>query len=189
MFYRRHLPHWIPESAVLFVTWRLAGSRPPVAPERLTAANTGRSAFYQNDAALDRWRGGPLWLEDPRVANLLAGALRYGEAKQFYTLHAWVIMPNHVHLLIEPQIEFPRIMRWLKGTTARRANRILGRSGLPFWQVESYDHWVRSPEELQELIHYIEENPINAGLVRSVEQWPWSSASADDKKRSSALRV
>jgi REP element-mobilizing transposase RayT len=67
-------------------------------------------------------------------------------------------------------------MRWLKGRTSRVANQILARTGKPFWQDESFDHWVRSPEELQDLIHCVENNPVKAGLVETKEQWPWSSA-------------
>jgi REP element-mobilizing transposase RayT len=74
-------------------------------------------------------------------------------------------------------------MRWLKGRTARKANAILGRTGTSFWQDESFDHWVRSEEELQYLIGYIENNPVKAGLVEAPDQWPWSSARkmADDR--------
>jgi REP element-mobilizing transposase RayT len=108
---------------------------------------------------------------------MLANALQYGEtARQFYRLLAWVIMPNHVHVALEPRVPMPTIMRWLKGRTSRMANRILGRTGMPFWQDESFDHWVRSAEELQELIDYVEGNPVKAGLVEAKEQWPWSSA-------------
>jgi REP element-mobilizing transposase RayT len=192
LFYRRHLPHWIPDDAVVFVTWRLAGSTPPVTPAVLTLENTGRAPFYVRDEALGRWRSGPLWLQDPRVASMLVKALQYGEAvRAFYQLHAWVVMPNHVHVLFEPRVEMPRIMRWLKGATARRANRILGRTGQPFWQDESYDHWVRSDQEFRDLICYIEENPVKAGLVDAAEQWLWSSAGvlADDATRSSAPQL
>jgi hypothetical protein len=67
------------------------------------------------------------------------------------------------------------------------ANRILGRTGTAFWQDESFDHWIRSGEELQNLIEYVENNPLKAGLVETKEQWPWSSAAwvTDDEKRSS----
>jgi hypothetical protein len=59
---------------------------------------------------------------------------------------------------------------------------VLGRSGQAFWQDESYDHWIRSARELEEIISYVEGNPVNAGLVSTEEQWPWSSARfrADD---------
>ena len=125
------------------------------------------------------------------MASMLAAALQYGErVRQLYHLHAWVIMPNHVHVVLEPRVAMPSIMRWLKGRTGRMANRILGRTGMPFWQDESFDHWVRSQEQLQDVIDYVESNPVKAGLVGAQEQWPWSSARfrADDKGRSSEPR-
>ncbi len=91
----------------------------------------------------------------------------------------------------DPRIALPDIMRWLKGRTSRVANRIVGRTGKPFWQDEAFDHWVRSAEELQELIGYVEGNPVKARLVEAEEEWPWSRAQvrADDKRRSSALQM
>jgi hypothetical protein len=56
------------------------------------------------------------------------------------------------------------------------ANRFLGQTVTPFWQNESFDHSVRSSEELQELIEYVEANAGKAGLVQVASQWPWSSA-------------
>ncbi len=104
-------------------------------------------------------------------------ARRYGErARRFYELRAWVVMPNHVHVIFQPHTEYSSIMRWLKGRTSRVANQILGCTGTPFWQNESFDHWIRSAEELSYLIEYVENNPVNAGLVESKEQWRWSSA-------------
>ena len=71
---------------------------------------------------------------------MLINTLHYGEiARQFCHLYAWAIMPNHVHVILRPRIELPKVMRWLKGRTGRKANRILGRTGAPFWQGESFD--------------------------------------------------
>ena len=136
----------------------------------------------------DRVRSGPTWLKDSRIADVVVNALLYGETvRRFYELHAWVVMPNHVHAIFQPHSELPTIMRWLKGRTGRVANQILGRTGTPFWQDESFDHWVRSAEELRCLIEYVENNPLKAGLVEAKEQWRWSSAGwvTDDKNRSS----
>ena len=85
-------------------------------------------------------------------------------------------MPNHVHMLILPAVPIPVLMRWLKGSTARSANRILGRTGQQFWQDESYDHYLRRSSQVDRTIAYIEGNPVAAGLVCSAERWPWSSA-------------
>jgi putative transposase len=122
---------------------------------------------------------GPLWLKDPRIAQLVAEAFHYGQdTLQYYNLEAWVILANHVHLLIWPHVEIARITRTLKGHTAYRANRVLNRSGYPFWQDESFDHWVRSDAEFRKIARYIEQNPVKAGVVSKAEDWPWSSAAS-----------
>jgi hypothetical protein len=168
--YRRRLPHWIPDNVAVFVTWRLAGSIPPSSPDILTAENTGRT-FFARDERLERTACGPFWLREPSIATIVENALLYGETTRgFYHLHAWVIMPNHVHAVFEPKSELPATMRRLKGKTSRETNRHLGRTGLPFWQDESYDHWIRSSKELEDVIAYVENNPMKAGLVDIQEQ-------------------
>jgi REP element-mobilizing transposase RayT len=73
-----------------------------------------------------------------------------GMARQLglYELRAWVLMVNHVHILIYPEAKLSRITKSIKNFSARKANSILGLTGQEFWQDESYDHWVRGPEEL-----------------------------------------
>lgn len=85
-------------------------------------------------------------------------------------------MVNRVHMLIYPRASLARITQAIKSFSARQANAILGRSSEPFWQDESYDHWVRSPEELRKIVQYIQDNPVMAGLVKRAEDWRWSSA-------------
>src|SRR5713226_10363743 len=101
-FHERRLPHCQPEGRDLFLTWRLHGSLPPnryIPPEGLT---TGQ-AFAWVDRYLDRAGYGPTWLKRPEVAQLVAAALQYGQdTLRHYTLHAYAIMTNHVHLLISP---------------------------------------------------------------------------------------
>jgi putative transposase len=98
------------------------------------------------DRMLDRAATGPRWLQDERVAEVVANALRYRERQLgLYRLRAWVLMINHVHILIYPEARLSRITKAIKNHTARLANAILWRMGLPFWQDESYDHWVRGP--------------------------------------------
>jgi REP element-mobilizing transposase RayT len=128
-------------------------------------------------ASGDKAATGPRWLLDERVAQCMADALRYGEGTLgLYKLRAWVLMVNHVHILIYPEARLSRITKSIKNFSARQANAILGQTGQPFWQDESYDHWVRGPEELEKIVQYIEENPVAAGLVERVEDWRWSSA-------------
>jgi REP element-mobilizing transposase RayT len=84
-------------------------------------------------------------------------------------------MANHVHLLITPKIPVPKLTQTLKWFTARAGNRILGATGQPFWQDESYDRWVRDEAEFDRIASYIERNPVNAGLCASPEEFLWSS--------------
>ena len=109
--YRRRLPHWIPDHSILLLTWRLAGSLPSSGPEVLSTHRTGRLGFAQQDERLAHSSSGPFWLRDPRVARMLEQALRHGETvRKLYVLYAWVIMPNHVHVVLEPRLALPRIM-------------------------------------------------------------------------------
>src|SRR6266849_6781782 len=87
-------------------------------------------------------------------------------------------MANHVHVLLLPRIPPSRLLKSLKGYTAYQANRLLGRTGEPFWQRESYDHWVRNQEEWQRIAAYIENNPVKAGVVSQAEEDRWASAHA-----------
>jgi REP element-mobilizing transposase RayT len=181
MFYRRKLPHLHPditEATFLFVTWRLAGTIPRVRSQPNAAAplSAGR-AFLAWDREGDKAAFGPVWLQDGRVARVVADALLYGEnGRQFYRLRAWVIMPNHVHVLLQPKTSMPVITRWLKGSTARHANLILGRTGEAFWQDESFDHRVRDEAELDRIVRYVEYNPVSTGLAANPRAWAWSSA-------------
>ncbi len=91
-------------------------------------------------------------------------------------------MPNHVHLLVTPLLEVSKMMQSLKRFTARECNRILGLTGQPFWQDESYDRLVRDEAEYQRIVRYIEMNPVRAGLAPRPEEFPWSSARPIDNR-------
>jgi putative transposase len=178
--YRRRLPHWHPAGASIFLTWRLYGSLPHrqnALPENSQTMEGQR--FLVLDRQLDSASSGPTWLKDPNVAACVADALSIGEKQwELYELFAWVVMSNHVHVLLNPHKALREVTRAVKSTSARQANRILGRSGFRFWQEESYDHWVRDAKEFDRIVRYIEANPLRARLVERVEDWPWSSGSA-----------
>jgi len=179
-FYRRRLPHWCPEGAVVFLTWRLFGTLPCCTPEVVQADSllTDGQRFAAQDRRLDVADSGPRWLKEPRIAACVAETLLLGERVwKKYDLWACVIMANHVHVLLTPHVEMKRVTRAIKSYSARKANQILGRTGEPFWQEESYDHWIRKEEEMNRIIRYIEWNPVKACLVERIEDWPWSSAS------------
>ena len=178
-FYQRRLPHWQPLGQPLFVTCRLHGSLPS---HRVFPAQslTSGQAFVAVDRLLDQACTGPRYLSQPAIARLVVEVLHYGPASlRHYTLHAFVVMANHLHLLITPQVALPKLLRSLKGITAKRANQILGLTGQAFWQEESYDHWVRDGKQFDRLRAYIEQNPVKAGLVKAPEHYPWSSATKE----------
>ncbi|MBI1738963.1 MAG: transposase [Acidobacteria bacterium] len=179
VFYRRNLPHWHPEGRAIFLTWRLHGTLPEDVLRAVRNLGPKRAghAFRLADRFLDGATSGPLWLKEPQIADCVVAALRRGEAELLqYTLHAFVVMANHVHVLLTPKIELRRVTNGLKGVTAHDANRILRRKAMPFWQVESFDHWVRSNAQFDRIRAYIENNPVHAGLVARPQDWPWSSA-------------
>jgi len=131
------------------------------------------------DRTLDTARNGPLFLRQPRIEQIVADSLRRGAELGHYHLGAWVIMANHVHVLLRPNVPPSRLLHSLKGFTAREANKALSRTGEAFWQAESYDHWVRDDQELVRITAYIESNPVRAQLSARAEDYPWSSASAE----------
>ena len=176
MFYRRRLPHWHPEGRLVFLTWHLKGSLPPNRYPPPGALSGGK-AFVWMDRCLDTVRSGPFWLRREPIAALVVEAIQFGEHELgHYEVGAFVVMPNHVHLLVNPRVPIDKLTRRLKGYTARQANRALGRTGEAFWQRESYDHWVRNAEECVRIAKYIENNPVAAGLAASPEHYRWSSA-------------
>jgi len=102
----------------------------------------------------------------------------WGNRTRFH-LHAAVVMPEHVHLLMTPLRDaggdvfcLRDILKGIKGASARAVNQLLGSSG-PVWQEESFDHVVRSHESLQQKIEYIRQNPVRRGLVKTPEEYPW----------------
>ncbi|HQK15514.1 MAG TPA: transposase [Anaerolineae bacterium] len=205
-YYERNLPHLQPPGATLFITFRLAGSMPVDVQKRLRAETIALKAALSNiadpderrefasegqrrlfgkwDSILNRASFGPTWLRDARITQLVSESLHYRDTR-FYTLLAFCIMPNHVHVIFTPLREsedtyysMAKIMQSLKGYTAYKANRILGRRGA-FWQHESYDHVVRSAAEGRRILNYVLNNPVKAGLVQDWSEWPWSYCSPE----------
>jgi putative DNA methylase len=176
MLYVRRLPHLSVIGQATFITWRLHGSLPKGRAFPAVTLSAGE-VFAAMDRLLDRGGTGPLFLRDAQLADMIVGALRFGESDlKHYVLHAYVVMPNHVHVLVTPHVDLPVLTRSLKTITARRANAMLRRTGQPFWNEESYDHLVRSRDEFHRICRYIESNPVHARLARTPAEFRWSSA-------------
>ena len=89
---------------------------------------------------------------------------------------AWVIMPNHVHLLFRVQdVPMAQLMDAWKGYTAKETNKILGCKG-QFWQEGYWDTYMRDSQHESKTRRYIETNPTKAKLASFPKEWPWGSA-------------
>ena len=119
-------------------------------------------------------------MNDDRVAALVANALLHFDGLR-YSLAAWCVMPNHVHVVVQPfastthtggthvpRSELPDILHSWKSFTSKEANRLLQRSG-DFWQPEYFDHLIRDESDFRHAVRYVLDNPIKAGLGN----WKW----------------
>ena len=182
--YRCRLPRWDAPGIPVFLTWRLWDSLPPerVFPkEKLASGET----FVAFDRLLDTAGSGPTYLQQPPIATLVMKQLQQVCGG---SLHAFVVMPNHVHLLCTPEQRLPELVRKLKGPTAFHANKLLGRDG-KFWQPEYFDRMVRNDREFLQIQRYIEWNPVKAGLAGDPGDFQWSSAHRRGERGSSLARA
>jgi len=178
-FNRRRLPHCHCIGNATFLTWRLHGSLPP--NRWFSPSIPSGKAFLAMDRLLDSGCAGPHYLHSPTVAKMVTEAIYYRD-RRAYRLHSFVVMPNHVHLLITPLEAVSKLMQSLKRFTAREGNRMLGLTGQPFWQDESYDRLVRNEAEFDRIVRYIEWNPVTVGLSATPEEFQWSSARPIDNR-------
>jgi REP element-mobilizing transposase RayT len=182
---RGYLPHVDYPHLWQSVTFRLAdalprgvvaswqrelASRPAEERPRLLRA---RSDAYEDAGA------GSCVLRRDDCARAVADQLRRGDGVGYH-IAAWVVMPNHVHVLVGPvgtgRVELTRATRAWKGASARAINLQLGRTGA-LWQRESFDRWIRDDAHFRTVAAYIAQNPVKAGLCRRAEDWRWSHAS------------
>ena len=115
-------------------------------------------------------------LADPRVAKEVEDTFLKFDGER-YALIEWVVMPNHVHLLIETfqGHTLKNVLHSWRSYTANKANQILGRSGR-FWARGKFDRFIRDEAHYDAVVEYIRMNPVKAGLVAAAEDWRFSSA-------------
>ena len=197
-----NLPHWTCDNATYHVSFRLADSVPQAtrdewvrereaiienakrAKRELTAVEEERMRFLYSDRIenfLDAGHGA-CYLAKPETAELVAGALRHFDGDR-YKLHAWCVMPNHVHAVVEPLAghDLSAIIHSWKSYTAHEANQALGRSG-DFWQHDAYNHIIRSEKEYVFQTRYVWENPDKAGL----KDWRWRGVTRSSRSGASS---
>jgi REP element-mobilizing transposase RayT len=127
------------------------------------------------DAYLDKGVGAA-WMKHPPIADTVNDAIVRFDGER-YRLHAWVVMPNHVHAVLTPVFgwELGTILHSWKSFTANECNKLLRRTGR-FWWKESWDRYVRDERHYFNAIRYIDYNPVKAGLCSKPEDWKWGSA-------------
>ncbi len=180
--YRCKLPHYLPNDAPYFVTTHLAGSlsAPEVTRLKAMRGTVEENRFFVSyDESLDQLHDGIDYLRQPTILAIVRDKLMKLEGEGSISIHAFCIMPNHIHLVIDVTSEIPLfdIMKLLKGATARECNKVIGQTRKHFWQWESYDHVVRHGS-LERVIRYVLMNPVKAGLVDHWWEWPGTYLSA-----------
>ncbi|MBU2548013.1 MAG: DUF1156 domain-containing protein [Proteobacteria bacterium] len=183
---RGYLPHFDHPDLIQTITFRLYDSVPSSLIQNwqdelnLTqnaAADPRRLATLRERIAKYEDAGhGACFLKNENIAAMVEKAFLHFNDER-YRLLAWVVMPNHVHVMIEALPGWPLkdIIHSWKSYTANQANQILNRSG-PFWSPDFFDRFIRDERHFLAAKEYIENNPVKAGLCSRPEEWPFSSA-------------
>ena len=181
---RRNLPHWTADPAIYHVTFRTAQSLPKSVEliwkkerEYLEAIESPKVCEIQRlqylktkavDDYLDESKSGTTFLS-PVNADLLTDVLFHFHGVR-YELHAWCVMPNHVHLILHTASGFSltQVQHSIKSFSAHELAKL---DGIPqkIWQKESYDRLIRDEFEHRALCEYVLENPARANL----RDWKW----------------
>jgi putative transposase len=209
--YFRHLPHWRQDNATYFVTFRLADSIPQ---PQLQALQRWRRIWLEShpeprsesqwhefakeitqrtERYLDHGYGECVFRDSELAATMGQSLVHFQD--EHYLTSSYVVMPNHVHLTIQPfaKHELEDILESLKGFVSRHVNKVLGRSG-KLWEEESYDRIIRDEEHLFRTIQYIGRNGAKAGLdTGSYRRWihpdweklGWGFRDAEDESNGS----
>ena len=179
---RGYLPHYDVPGVTQIVTLRLVDSLPASRRgewEAWLQIEDHKERRRRLEAYLDRGLG-ECWLRQPAIAKLTEDALRFFDGQR-YRLAAWVVMPNHVHLLVDVwEIPLAELIKSWKGFVAGAANPLLGRRG-KFWEREYLDTVIENEKHLRTATRYIENNPTKARMVLDPKKWPWSSARFRDE--------
>lgn len=179
--FRRRLPHWEQDSRIYFITFRLADS---IAQEKLAqwqeelelwrkqqpapssqTIESERSRLYheRQQEWLDKGYGSCV-LKNHEIAEIVEQTLLHFDGER-YRLGDYVIMPNHVHLIVEPfhEHQLSELLHSWKSFSAQQINKQLGQKGA-VWMDESFDHIIRRETSFVKFRNYIQDNPKNAFL-------------------------
>ena len=186
---RGYIPHLDVPGILQFITFRIADSLPQsvlkqLEQELVQCPISKREG--ERRKKIEQWLDAGLGccaLRHPLLAEVMQQTLQKFDGER-YRLIAWCIMPNHVHVLIEPEISLPKILQSWKSFTGSWAishNAELGHgvsrmAKNHFWMREYWDRYIRDEEHFNRTINYIHNNPVKAGLCSEAYDWRWSSA-------------
>lgn len=179
------MPHFDGSAVTQFVTIRLADSLPQNVLEKFRreievrfVEDIERRTMISIENFLDSGYG-KCFLRNKSVAEIVRNSLIRFDGER-YKLFAWVIMPNHIHILMKPirHWSLNKILHSFKSFTALEANKSLDRSG-KFWMREYFDRYIRDAEHFEKAFLYIVNNPVKAGFCEKAEDWQFSSASSE----------
>jgi REP element-mobilizing transposase RayT len=183
---RKPLPHIDSPGLTQFVTFRLADAVPAkviedwreelFGQEKMPSSNPRHKTLQERIARYEDAGHGNCHLRDLRISGLVEQTLLHFHGTHYHCL-AWCIMPNHVHVIIRTFSSHPlaKVIKSWKAWSARRINALLGQEGI-FWARGYFDRFMRDQNHLIKTIRYIELNPVKAGLCKTPEEWPFSSA-------------
>ncbi|MBV9215594.1 MAG: transposase [Acidobacteria bacterium] len=177
--HRGYLPHFDSANSVQFITLRLAGSIPRNSLRKLKHQHLQKQITeIEYHRAVERILDagyGPTFLGRSEIAALVSENLLHFDGSK-YQLLRWVIMPTHVHILLEQLGQsLASIIHSLKSYTANRANKLLDRSG-SFWSADYYDRYVRDGKHFLNTVNYIHRNPVKANMCGSSAEWDFGCA-------------
>ncbi|MCB5272372.1 MAG: transposase [Candidatus Cloacimonetes bacterium] len=197
--HRRYLPHYQEPGQIISLTWRLEGELPQqikatlqemkLLMEVMKASPEGSisSDLYQQysdtiaryDAQLGRHKPSGLDLSQPKIARIITTAFHYYDAR-LYDLHAFCVMPNHVHLLVRPIVQasggfalLSDIVGRIKSYTAKQIIRT-GIQTKTVWRADYFDRFIRGEKDYYWAVEYILDNPLKAKLAQKQRDWPFS---------------
>lgn len=177
--HRGYLPHFDAGTVVQMITFRLADSLPRDVYARIRARDQDEAEKRRRiEEMIDSGRGACI-LRNPQIANIVARALKHFDGER-YRLLRWVVMPNHVHVLIE-QIDghsLNDVVQTWKSFAAKKINSARNAIG-SVWAADYFDRFARNRQHFGDAVSYIENNPVKAGLVSRPGEWPFSSVAED----------
>ena len=122
------------------------------------------------------WQGRTVFQIPENAEILIAVLLRYRDQGPYF-LHEFVIMPDHLHLLLTPSTttSLEKAIQLIKGGSSHQIHKVRNQK-MEIWQVGFHDWTIRDHNDWQAKVEYIHNNPVRAKLVRKPEDWPYSSA-------------